>query len=100
MRTRLRQILLTIAACVGLASVAEAAPLPIAGASDSSREAIETVQYYGGGYGYRGGGYGYGHSPEHRYRQHIRREFLHERRYDAHLRRQDQHYRRAYRYGY
>lgn len=97
MRIRPSKILLTVAACVGLASIAEAAPMPIAGASHAPQEKIETVQYYGGGYG---GGYGYGHSPEHRYRQHIRREFLHERRYDAHLRRQAQHYRRAYRYGY
>ena len=96
-RIRSNKILLTIAACVALASIAEAAPVPIAGASHTSHEMIETVQYYGGGYGYRGG---YRHSPEHNYRRHIRRQMLHERRYDAHLRRQDQHYRRAYRYGY
>ncbi|WP_019904205.1 hypothetical protein [Methylobacterium sp. 77] len=76
----------------GLLSPAQAAPLAADATSLGQPAATEVVQY-----GYR---YGYGHSPQHRYRQHIRRQMLHDRRYGAHLRRQDQHYRRAYRYGY
>ncbi|CAA2101618.1 hypothetical protein MBUL_01268 [Methylobacterium bullatum] len=80
--------------CAGLTSTAQAAPLAVDATSLGQPAATETVQY---GYGYRPR---YGHSPQYRYRKHIRRQMLHERRYDAHLRRQDRNYRRAYRYGY
>ncbi|GJE17271.1 hypothetical protein [Methylobacterium marchantiae] len=88
----LRSIALSAAlVCAGLMSTAEAAPLAAGAASLGQPPAAETVQY-----GYR---YGYGHSPEHNYRKHVRRQMQRDR-YSAHLRRQDQHYRRAYRYGY
>lgn len=103
MRTRSKLIMLTIAACAGLGSVAVAAPMPLAHSRASPEGGVETVQYYGGGYGY-GGGYDGGHRYR-AYQGHLRRKYAQEghgyRAYQGHLRRQERNeYRRAYRYGY
>ena len=89
MRVIRKLAVLTFVACAGVASAAQAAPMPVAPAGIDQPSTVETVQYgYGGGHRYRA------------YERRRRVNAFREHRYRLHVRRERAHIRRAHRRGF